>query len=120
MCVNAKSLQSCPNLYDTRYCSLPGSSVHGILQARVGCHALFQGIFPTHGVNLHLLCLLHWQAGSSPLAPPRLSLKLLVVQIVFSGQNHFFFLKIYFILAMSQMSQKPSKSYISFVCVWCN
>ena len=27
------------------------------------------GIFPTQGSNLRLLCLLHWQAGSSPLAP---------------------------------------------------
>ena len=34
------------------------------------CHAFFQGIFPTQGLNLHLLCLLHWQAGSLPLAPP--------------------------------------------------
>jgi len=42
-------------------CSLPGSSVHGILQANtgVGCHALFQGIFLTQGSNLHLLWLLH-------------------------------------------------------------
>ena len=24
-----------------------------------GCHALFQGIFPTQGLNSHLLCLLH-------------------------------------------------------------
>ena len=48
-----------------------GSSVHGILQAkRVGCHALLQGIFPPQGSNLHLLCPLHWQAGSLPLAPP--------------------------------------------------
>ena len=36
----------------------------------VGCHALLQRIFPTQGVNLHLLCLLHQQAGSLPLAPP--------------------------------------------------
>ena len=27
---------------------LPGSSVHGALQARVGCHVFLQGIFPTH------------------------------------------------------------------------
>jgi len=27
--------QSCPNLSDPRDCSLPGSSVHGIFQARV-------------------------------------------------------------------------------------
>ena len=31
----AKSLQSCPTLYDAMYCSPPGSSVHGILQARI-------------------------------------------------------------------------------------
>ena len=37
---------------------------------RVGCHALLQGIFPNQGSNLHLLCLLHWQVGSLPLAPP--------------------------------------------------
>ena len=36
----------------------------------VGSHALLQGIFPTQRSNSHLLCLLHWQAGSSPLAPP--------------------------------------------------
>ena len=31
----AKSLQLCPTLYDPMDCSLPGSSIHGILQARV-------------------------------------------------------------------------------------
>ena len=31
----AKLLQSCPTLSDPMDCSLPGSSVHGILQARV-------------------------------------------------------------------------------------
>ena len=36
----------------------------------VGCHFLLQGIFPTQGQNLRLFCLLHWQAGSLPLAPP--------------------------------------------------
>ena len=30
-----------------------------------GCHALLQGIFPTQGWNQSLLCLLHWQVGSS-------------------------------------------------------
>ena len=28
------------------------------------------GVFPTQGLNLHLLRLLHWQAGSLPLARP--------------------------------------------------
>ena len=45
--MRAKSLQLCPTL----------------------CDAL-QGIFPTQGLNLRHLCLLHWQAGSLPLVPP--------------------------------------------------
>ena len=36
----------------------------------VGCHALLQGIFPTQGLNPHLLHLLHWQVGSLPVVPP--------------------------------------------------
>ena len=36
----------------------------------MGRHTLFQGIFQTQGSNLYLLHLLHWQAGSLPLAPP--------------------------------------------------
>ena len=35
----------------------------------MGCHALLQEIFQTQGLNPHLLCLLHWQVGSLPLAP---------------------------------------------------
>ena len=38
--------------------SPPGSSVHGVLQARIlewGCHALPQGVFPIQGSNLDLL-----------------------------------------------------------------
>ena len=35
MCMCAKSLQSCPTLCDPMDCSPPGSSVHGILQARI-------------------------------------------------------------------------------------
>ena len=49
--------QSCPTL-----CDSPGSSVHGILQARVlewVANFLLQRIFLTQGSNLHLLCLLH-------------------------------------------------------------
>ena len=34
-CMHAKTLQSCPTLRDPMDCSLPGSSVHGILQARI-------------------------------------------------------------------------------------
>ena len=35
-----------------------------------GLHALLQRIFPIQESNLHFLCLLHWQLGSLPLAPP--------------------------------------------------
>ena len=34
VCKCATSLQFCPTLWDRMDCSLPGSSVHGILQAR--------------------------------------------------------------------------------------
>ena len=34
-CVHAKSLQSCLTLCDPMNCSPPGSSIHGILQARI-------------------------------------------------------------------------------------
>ena len=34
-CIHAKSLQSCPTLCDPVDCSPPGSSFHGILQARI-------------------------------------------------------------------------------------
>jgi len=40
--------KSCPTLCDPMDCSLPGSSVHEILQARIlECHSLLQGIFLT-------------------------------------------------------------------------
>ena len=65
------SLQLCLTLCNAMDCSPPASSVYGIRQARIlDCPALLQRIFPTQGCNPHLLHLLHWQAGSSPLAPP--------------------------------------------------
>ena len=63
------STQSCPTLCEPLACSSPGSSFHGIVQARntrVGCHFLLQGDLPTQGPNLCLLHLLHWQADSLP------------------------------------------------------
>ena len=65
----AKSLQSCPTLCD------PWSvaSVHGIdypgKNTGVGCHFIFQGIFPIQGFNPICLHLLHLQEGSLPLVP---------------------------------------------------
>ena len=65
--MEAKLLQSCLTLCDPVDCSPPSSSAHG-KNTGVGCHALLQGIFPTQGLNLHLLWLLHWQMGSLPLS----------------------------------------------------
>ena len=39
----------------------------------------FRGSSPTLGSNPHLFCLLHWQGGSSPLAPPGLAPLLLLL-----------------------------------------
>ena len=67
MCMYAKSLQSCPTLYDPMDCSSPGSLCPWDSPGKnsgVGCHALLQEIFPIQGSNLHLLCLLHWEAVS--------------------------------------------------------
>ena len=75
--MNAKSLQSCPTLCEPMNCSPPGSSVCGDSPGKntgVGYHVLLQGIFLTQGSNLHLLCLLNWQASSLPLVPPAASL----------------------------------------------
>ena len=56
----AKSLQSCPTLSDPMDCSLPGSSAHGIFQARVlewGAIAfsIWGGRFP-HSVSSPSFC----------------------------------------------------------------
>ena len=64
--------QSCLTLCDSMDCSPPGSYVHGDSPGKntgMGCHALLQGIFPIQRSNLHLLHLLHWQAGSLPSDP---------------------------------------------------
>ena len=74
MCVCA---QSCPTQCNTMGCSLPRSSVRGILQIRRqeqwGRLPLPPpGDRPNPGIKPGpgLFHLLHWQAGSSPLVPP--------------------------------------------------
>ena len=70
--VRAKSLQSCPTLCDPTDCGPPGSTVCGILQARI----LEWVAIPSsrgHSWPRNRTCvsyLLHWQAGSLPLVPP--------------------------------------------------
>ena len=63
-CLRAKSLLSCPTLCNPMNRSPPGSSVHGILQARIlewvampcskGSWRYLQGIFLTQELNFHL------------------------------------------------------------------
>ena len=70
VCMHAKSLQSCSALCDPMNCSLPGSSVHGILQARiVEWVAMPSFRESSQGSNPSLLCLLHCQVGSLSLMP---------------------------------------------------
>ena len=62
---------SCSILCNSMDCSLPGFSCPWKFpgkNAGVGCHFLLQGIFPTQGLILCLLHLLHWQVGSLPLS----------------------------------------------------
>ena len=72
LCVHAKSLQLCLTLCDLMDFSPPGSLSMGFSRQEYwsGLPSLLQGIFPTQGLNPHLLCLLHQQAGSLSLAPP--------------------------------------------------
>ena len=72
-CMLAKLLQFCLTLCNPMGHSLPGSSVHGILLARriVGNNFLPSKDLPDPGNEPRSLNLLHWQAGSLPLALPR-------------------------------------------------
>ena len=72
LCTCASSLNLCPTLCDPVDCSLPGSSIHGILQARI---LEWVAIPFSRGSSqlrdrTHVSCFLHWQVGSLPLAPP--------------------------------------------------
>ena len=109
--MRAKLLQLCPTLCDPMDCSPTGSSVHGILQARVlewVAIALLQGIFPTQGLNPYLLGLLSWQAGSLPLVPPGklcvyLNLSLLLVDLEatltdFGARKYFSLMLLYYFI----------------------
>ena len=52
------SRQLCLTVCDPMNCSLPGSTVHGFLQARIlelVANSLLQGIFPSQGLNSGLL-----------------------------------------------------------------
>ena len=67
--VQAKSLQLCPLLCNPRTCSPPGTSVHGILQARI----LVWVVMPSSRGSSQprnwtwIFCVLLWKAHSLPL-----------------------------------------------------
>ena len=73
--------QCCLPLCDPMDCSLPGSSVHEIFQARilgrVATSSSKGWIFPNQGSRL---CLRHWQVDSLPLSHLGSPLLLIVVQ----------------------------------------
>ena len=69
---------------------LPGSSVHGILQARI----LERVAIPfSRGSSRSLSCFLHWQVNSLPLAPPgkpmrkHIYLQMCAVPLFFPGSS---------------------------------
>ena len=72
MHVRAKSLQSYLTLCDPVVWGPPGSSVQDILQARILEWAAISSSrdLPDPRIQPGLLSLLHWQAGSLPLAQP--------------------------------------------------
>ena len=79
--------QACPTLCDPMDCTQPGSSVHGLLQARI----LEWVAVPSFGGSSRprdqtcLFCLLHWQAGSLSLAPSGKLSSYYMTVIFFSG-----------------------------------
>ena len=77
LCFAMLSPQPCPTICDLKGCSPPGSSVHGILPARtlewdwLGWIAIPSSRGSSRPRDwTHISCLLHWQAGSLPLALP--------------------------------------------------
>ena len=69
----AKSHQSCPTFCDPMDCGLPGSSVQGILQARILQWVAIpssRGSFQPRDRICISLWFLHWQEGSLPRVPP--------------------------------------------------
>ena len=86
--------QSCPSLCNPLDCNPPGSSALGIFQPRILQSVaifLLQGLFPTQGSNLSLLCLLHCMQILYPLShwgsPPRKTLASQTPPLVMAGQT---------------------------------
>ena len=65
VCSVAQSFQT---LGDSKDCSLPGSSVHGIFQARTLEQIAISYSRGSSRDQTHVLCFLNWQVDSLPLA----------------------------------------------------
>ena len=82
--VHAKSLQLCSTLCDPVDCSPPGSSIHGVHQARILEWAAMPSSrgssWPRDGSCVSYL---HWLAGSLPVAPNcwQCSLTILLISV---------------------------------------
>ena len=85
-CLPAKLLQPCMTLCNPMDCSPADSSVHGILQARI----LEWVVCPPPGdlPDPFLLCLLHWQVGSLPLAPQGKPIYMYVCICIYTYRAH--------------------------------
>ena len=88
--VHFKSLQLCSTLCDPMDCSPPGSSAHGILQVRIMDWVAmpFSRESSQPRDRTHISCLLHWQVGSLPLAPPGKP-KYSILYIIFKCSSQF-------------------------------
>ena len=74
--------QACPAVCNPVDSSLPGSSVHGISQARIlelGSHSLLQGIFPSQRSNVDLPCCKQFLYRLSHQGSPPLPLEALLI-----------------------------------------
>ena len=98
-------------------CSLLGSSVHGIFQAiileRVVISSFSRGSSWPRVMNPFFLCLLHWQAGSLPLASPGKLKMLRYTGWSLWGQS----LLIHSISRISIYSRQKTKDLISQICL---
>ena len=104
--------KSCLTFCDPMDWSTPGSSVHGLLQAKIleCCHFLLQGIFTTQGSNPGLL---HCRQMLLPSEPPGK---------IFFGTLHsngwiFPFLLCFLLLFFSQLFVRPPQTAIFPFCI---
>ena len=86
MCMLSRSVVSLCGSLDC-HCQAPLSMGFSSKNIGVGCHFLLQGIVPTQGSKLCLLCLLHWQMDSLPTEPSGTTGRILTNQDPMAGIN---------------------------------